>query len=90
MISVLFMNEYIRITEEVVKTAAGNFESGKDVMVLLLDHRGNEVKITGEVVEVVAGSGKDVMTLLLDDGETRSRLQTKWLRQQQEIILGRI
>jgi mitogen-activated protein kinase kinase kinase len=53
----------------VVKAAAENEESGKEVMTLLLDRRGADVQITGEVVKAAAEnkeSGKEVMTLLLD------------------------
>ncbi|RYP43836.1 hypothetical protein DL768_009643 [Monosporascus sp. mg162] len=58
----------MQITEKVVKTAAGNESSGKEVMALLLKQPGDEVKITEEVVKAAAGnesSGKEVMTLLL-------------------------
>lgn len=43
------------VTEEVVKTAAGNEYSGKEVMKLLLEQRGADVDITEEVVKVAAG-----------------------------------
>jgi hypothetical protein len=59
----------VKITEEVVKAAAGNRISGKEVIALLLDQRGDEVKITEEVVKAAAGnriSGKEVIALLLD------------------------
>lgn len=59
----------VKITEEVVKAAAGNEGWGEAVMALLLDQRGNEVKITEEVVKAAAGNegwGGVVMTLLLD------------------------
>ena len=55
----------IPITEEVVKAAAGNQESGNKVMTLLLDRRGDDIPITEEVVKAAARSEK-VMTLLLD------------------------
>ncbi|KAF2204425.1 hypothetical protein GQ43DRAFT_493965, partial [Delitschia confertaspora ATCC 74209] len=54
--------EDIKITEEVVKAAAGNTCSGKEVIALLLEQRGAEVKITEEVVKAAAGnrdSGKE-------------------------------
>lgn len=41
----------------------------KDVMSLLLEQRGDEIKIAEEVVKAAAGnerSGKEVMSLLLD------------------------
>ena len=42
------------ITEEVVKAVAR--EWGKEVMTLLLEHRGADVVITKEVVKVAAGN----------------------------------
>ena len=60
--------DQVKITEEVVKAAAGNLRSGKEVMELLLRQRGDEVKITEKVVKAAAGnwrSGKEVMELLL-------------------------
>jgi hypothetical protein len=59
----------VKITDEVVKAAAGNERSGEEVMTLLLDRRGDDVKITDEVVKAAAGnerSGKEVTILLLD------------------------
>ncbi|KAK4189407.1 ankyrin repeat-containing domain protein [Podospora australis] len=58
-----------KITEEVVKAAAGNAENGKEVMALLLEKRGDDIKITEEVVKAAAGNwrnGKEVMALLLE------------------------
>jgi hypothetical protein len=58
----------VKITGEVLKAAAGNAQSGKEVMAILLKQRGNEVQITEEVVKAAAGnaqSGKGVMELLL-------------------------
>ena len=50
-----------------VKAAAGNGESGEKVMTLLLDRRGADVRITEEVVRVIAERfDREVMTLLLD------------------------
>ncbi|KAF1966557.1 ankyrin [Bimuria novae-zelandiae CBS 107.79] len=65
----LALNHRIRITQEMVVAAAGNEDSGKEVMALLLDKRGADVQITQEVVVAAAGnysSGKEVMALLLD------------------------
>ncbi len=68
----LFLDQHyyeVKITEEVVKAAAGNEYNGMKVMALLLDRRGNEVKITEEVVKAAAGNkynGIKVMALLLD------------------------
>jgi len=59
----------MQVTKEVVKAAAGNGSSGKEVMALLLNQRGTEVKITKEVVKAVAGNGsssKEVIALLLN------------------------
>ncbi|ERF76578.1 hypothetical protein EPUS_05851 [Endocarpon pusillum Z07020] len=59
----------VQINEEVVKAAAGNSGSGREVMTLLLDRRGADVQISEEVVKAASGnyeSGKEVMTLLLD------------------------
>ncbi|KAI4222446.1 MAG: hypothetical protein L6R40_008585 [Gallowayella cf. fulva] len=59
----------VQITEGVVKAAAGNYWSGKEIMTLLLDRRGADVQITEGVVKAAAGnrtSGKEIMTLLLD------------------------
>lgn len=46
----------IEITEEMVKAAAENWQNGKEVMVLLLEKRGDEVEITEEVVKAAAGN----------------------------------
>jgi len=59
----------VKITEEVVKTAAGNWASGEAVMRLLLEQRGEEVKITEDVVRAAAGNeviSEEVMRLLLE------------------------
>ena len=50
----------VRVTKEVVKAAAGNTGSGKEVMALLLEQRGEEVVIAA------AQSGKEIMALLLE------------------------
>lgn len=52
-----------------VKAAASNKSSGKEIMAFLLEQRGNEVQITEEVVRTAAGnwySGKEIMMLLLE------------------------
>ncbi|KAK3346892.1 heterokaryon incompatibility protein-domain-containing protein [Lasiosphaeria hispida] len=59
--------DYAQITEEGMVRIATSFD--QQVMTLLLDQRGTEVKITEEVVKAAArngSSGKEVMTLLLD------------------------
>jgi hypothetical protein len=46
-----------------------NLGSGKDIIALLLDRRGDKVQIIEEVVKAAAenlGSGKDIIALLLD------------------------
>jgi ankyrin repeat protein len=56
-----------KLTTPVLKAAAGNSESGKEVMALLLDRRGDQITITEDVVKAAAGnyeSGKEVMALL--------------------------
>ncbi|KFY32484.1 hypothetical protein V493_00153, partial [Pseudogymnoascus sp. VKM F-4281 (FW-2241)] len=68
-ILVLLTYGFTKITDDVVKAAAGNWRSGKEVMALLLDRRGDDVHITDDVVKAAAGnwsSGKEVMALLLD------------------------
>jgi hypothetical protein len=61
--------EDVKITEEVVVAAAGNYWYGIEMMRLLFKRRGDNVKITEEVVKAAARnemSGWGVMTLLLD------------------------
>ncbi len=58
------------VTEKVVRIAAGHDRNGKELMMLLLKERGNEITITEEVVKAAAGndeSGKEVMMLLLKE-----------------------
>jgi hypothetical protein len=57
----------------VVKAAVGNSQSGKEVMMLLLEKRGAEVQITEEVVKAAvrnSQSGKEVM--MLSEGNSQS------------------
>jgi len=58
----------VNITEEVVKAAAGNAESGKEVIVFLLEQRPEEVLIAA------ARSGKEVMALLLEQGGAKVKI----------------
>ena len=58
----------VNITEEVVKAAAGNVESGKEVIVLLLEQRAEEVLIAA------ARSGKEVMAVLLEQGGAKVKV----------------
>ena len=70
----------VMITEEVVKAAARNGESGKEVMMLLLRKRGSEIKITEEVVWAAAGnekSGKEVISLLLQERGSEIKITEK-------------
>jgi hypothetical protein len=46
----------VLITKEVVKAAAGNKRSRKEVIMLLLKKRGGSVLITEEVVKAAAGN----------------------------------
>ncbi|KAK1987963.1 hypothetical protein LZ30DRAFT_700989 [Colletotrichum cereale] len=57
-----------QVSAQVVRTAAGNWKNGKEIMALLLDWRGDQITITEEVVTAAAGNrnGKGIMTLLLD------------------------
>ncbi|KAF2182447.1 HET-domain-containing protein [Zopfia rhizophila CBS 207.26] len=56
----------VNVTEEVVKAAAQNIESGREVMALLLQRRGYENTESGrEVVRAAAQSDKEVMVILL-------------------------
>lgn len=52
---------------EVVEAAAGNRGNGKEVMILLLNQRGDKLPITEEVVSIITRHfDKEVVTLLLD------------------------
>ncbi|KAJ4176395.1 hypothetical protein NW755_014436, partial [Fusarium falciforme] len=65
------------VTEEVVKAAAENEESGKEILALLLDKRGTEIQITEEVVKAAAEneeSGKEILALLLDKRGTEIQI----------------
>jgi hypothetical protein len=53
----------------VVEAAAGNRESGKEIMALLLNRRAGDAPITKRVVEAAArnwGSGKEIVAILLN------------------------
>ncbi|KFY17970.1 hypothetical protein V492_00220, partial [Pseudogymnoascus sp. VKM F-4246] len=57
----LITNGFIEITENVVEAATGNERSGKEVVTLLLDQRGDDVRITDNVVKAAARNrGDDV------------------------------
>lgn len=60
-ISILISHKLTRITEEVVKAAAGNEENGEEVMTLLLDRRGADVQITEEAVKAAARCPEESM-----------------------------
>ena len=68
-ISALITNRLILVADKVVQEAAGNRNNGKEIVTLLLDRRGDDVKIIENVVQAAAGdkeSGKEIITLLLD------------------------
>ena len=68
-ISVFLADAGTDISEAVLKAAARNRKSGKDVMTLLLKGLSDEIKITEEVTQAAAGNedcGKDVVALLLE------------------------
>jgi hypothetical protein len=66
-ISILINNKLMVIAEEVVKAAAGNWDSGEEVMTLLLEQRGGDMVITEEIVMTIASRfGEEAMTLLLE------------------------
>lgn len=55
--------------ESTIYSILKNSGSGKEIMTLLLDRRGDDVHITEGVVQAAAknsGSGNEIMTLLLD------------------------
>jgi hypothetical protein len=55
----------VQITREVVKAAAENSRSGKEVMMLLLEQRGGNFRIAEGVLAQIAGLfDKEIMTLL--------------------------
>ncbi|KAL9468812.1 hypothetical protein ACSS6W_010506 [Trichoderma asperelloides] len=56
------------ITEDIVKATAGNAFHGKDILELLLNHRGDQIIITEDIVKAAAENwkGKEVVELLLD------------------------
>jgi ankyrin repeat protein len=56
----------VAVTKEVVITAAGNWNNGKEIMALLLEQRGSEVEITNEVVAAAANSGQEDALHLLE------------------------
>jgi dephospho-CoA kinase len=63
----LFLEAGMVITKGVMIAAAKNWESGKEVMMLLLEKQGADVVITEEVVTLVAKKfDKEVMMLLLE------------------------
>ncbi|KAK4087020.1 hypothetical protein Purlil1_8539 [Purpureocillium lilacinum] len=60
---------HFEVTEEIVKAAAGNEESGEKVMAVLLDKCEAKIQITEGVAEAAARnseSGKEILALLLD------------------------
>jgi hypothetical protein len=63
-----YQGGWLKVTEEVLKTAAGNAKIGVQVMELLLDRRGHEVKVTEEVLKAAVANSESegqVMELLI-------------------------
>lgn len=59
----------IQITENVIKTAAENSSSVKEIMTLLLNWQEADIQITEDVIKVTVrnnSSEKKIMTLLLN------------------------
>jgi hypothetical protein len=60
----------IKITEEVIEAAAGNFDHGKEVVAFLLENQEKSLSITKRAVEIAAGNwgcGKGILALLLEE-----------------------
>nr|KMM72211.1 hypothetical protein CPAG_08509 [Coccidioides posadasii RMSCC 3488] len=73
----------IKITENVLKAAAGNEYSGKEVMALLLNQQDADIKITEMVLKAAAEnqkSGKEVMALLLNQQDTDIKITEEVLK----------
>jgi hypothetical protein len=70
----------IKITENVIKAAAGNNGRGEAVIALLLEKRGDEVKITKDVVKVAARNGEAVMTLFFEKRGDEVKITEMWPR----------
>ncbi|MCJ1248784.1 hypothetical protein MMC30_006003 [Trapelia coarctata] len=63
----LLAEDFVQITERVIEEAAGN--ESTDILAMLLEKRGTEIKITEKVAEAAVTnlkSGKEVMELLLE------------------------
>ena len=69
---------YFIITEEVVKAAAGNYQSGKKVMTLLLEQRKADVIITEEVIKAAATCGQDDVLKIIEGRFKISLSKEKW------------
>jgi ankyrin repeat protein len=66
---ILSRNPEIKVSEDVVKIAARNKQSGEEILSLLLDRRQEEVRVTEEVVKAAVEnevSGREILSLLLD------------------------
>lgn len=71
------MGSMIKIAEDVLTAAAGNWWAGETIMRMLLDRRGDEVKITEAVLTAAARNewqGERLMSLLFDRRESEVRL----------------
>ncbi|PVH92905.1 hypothetical protein DM02DRAFT_698019 [Periconia macrospinosa] len=69
------LGDKVHITEEVVKAAASNWKSGREVVVLLLNHKGDKIQTTERVVvEIARNFNEKVITLLLERNSGRVRV----------------
>ncbi|RDW76457.1 ankyrin repeat domain-containing protein [Aspergillus mulundensis] len=71
-------SEDTKVTEKVVKAAAGNGRHGYTFLTSLLDHRPDEVKVTDDVITAAAANnafkGPDILALLLAHRREEMRL----------------
>ncbi|KAH6668423.1 hypothetical protein B0J14DRAFT_488350, partial [Halenospora varia] len=66
------------ISEEAVKTAAGNERSGKEVMMFLLEQLGADVVITEEVLKAAATCGNDGVLKTIEEHFKISPSKEEW------------
>ncbi|KAK2591555.1 hypothetical protein QQS21_010748 [Conoideocrella luteorostrata] len=62
----IFLDHGATIKQHVIVAAAGNSDSGEELIALLLDRQGDKITITDKVVRAAAGNNKEVIALLLD------------------------
>jgi hypothetical protein len=66
---ILSRNPEVKATEDVVNIAAGNEQSGEEILSLPLDRQQEEVRVTEEVFKATVEnevSGREILSLLLD------------------------